>query len=352
MRIFFSWLSWAIILLVATHQSAYAQSVKTYSTQDGLPSAEVFHITQDRSGFLWFSTSNGIAVFDGYEMKAFSVYDGVPDPLVLETREDEEGRMWLRSYSGRIAYHKDGVIYPFIYNDTLSKFCSRSFLESFVQDSTGKWIFYESGDRWGSFNENGKFSWQKLARERIVITDFGKHLIIQNANDGVRAAKVFIDGKQFHVDIPYQDPKYAHHHLSALRWKDKVYFSVRNNLFCYNGKTIDRVFVAGAAIINLSIDREDRLYIGHMNYGALRFENENFNSRDTLSFTKNHSITTVWKIMKAAYGCLHLKQVYYMHLQQESNTSIYPKIPESNLPPPIRTIFILEQTMVKYWHWI
>lgn len=273
---------------------AQNQSVKNYSTQEGLPSEEVFHILQDRSGFLWFSTSNGISVFDGYEMKSYSVHDGIPDPLVLETREDHAGRIWLRSYSGRIAYYEDGIIHPFIHNDSLSQFCSRGFLEAFAQDSAGQWVFYENNDRSGVFDGQGSMNWSMLPRERIAITDHGGHLIIQNSiHQEEGSGTVFIDGKQFPISIPYQDAKYTHHHQSVIRWKGNVYFTVKNNLFRYDGKTVKRVFVAGSAIINLSTDRSDHLYIGHMDFGAVRFTSEDFMHPDTLAFTRHHSVTDV-----------------------------------------------------------
>lgn len=283
-----------LLLLFTIEAGAQTRSVKNYTLQDGLPSAEVFHILQDRSGFLWFSTSHGIASFDGYEMKVFSAHDGVPDPLILETREDESGKIWMRSLSGRIAYQQDGIIYPYTFNDSLSKFCSNGFMEAFAQDSTGRWHFYESTDHSCTVKADGSINSQELPRGRIAITDFGEQLVIQTSiyedeDEGI----VMIDGKEFHINVPYVDAKFTHNHYSVLRWKGNIYFSIRNILFRYDGDTVTRVFTAGAPIINLSTDSHDRFYIGHTNYGAIQFETEDFLKGDTLLFTKNQSVTDI-----------------------------------------------------------
>lgn len=289
----FTFLVLSILTLFVLDLCAQTRSVKSYTTQDGLPSAEVFHILQDRSGLLWFSTSNGIASFDGYEMKAFSVHDGVPDPLVLETQEDESGRIWLRSFSGKIAYHDKGIIHPYHLNDKLSKFCSKGYLESFAQDSAGRWVFYESDNRHLVMDDDS-LTVHALAPDRVAITAYGEQLVIQSTiRSSLSGVIARIDGKEFPIRISNHDPKYHHVHHSAIRWKGNIYFSIRNNLFRYDGNTVTCVMEAGAPICNLSTDRTDGLYVGHITHGAVRFKNENFTQGDTLNFTRNHSVTDV-----------------------------------------------------------
>jgi ligand-binding sensor domain-containing protein len=45
------------------------------SVEQGLPDGRVWSITQDRYGFLWFGTYDGLTRFDGYEFKTYR-----PDP--------------------------------------------------------------------------------------------------------------------------------------------------------------------------------------------------------------------------------------------------------------------------------
>jgi ligand-binding sensor domain-containing protein len=55
-------------LLLSTYLTAQnsAYSWRNYSTNDGLPSPEVYTVIQDSKGYLWFGTDNGVSRFDGY----------------------------------------------------------------------------------------------------------------------------------------------------------------------------------------------------------------------------------------------------------------------------------------------
>ena len=55
-----------------------------YTTDDGLPSPEVYYSYQDEQGFMWFCTDNGLSRFDGYEFKNYSHKDGLTDNVVFK----------------------------------------------------------------------------------------------------------------------------------------------------------------------------------------------------------------------------------------------------------------------------
>lgn len=59
-----------LFLLIFT-STIYAQSVKHITVKDGLPQSFVSGIEQDKQGFIWISTRNGLARFDGNEFKVF-----------------------------------------------------------------------------------------------------------------------------------------------------------------------------------------------------------------------------------------------------------------------------------------
>ena len=47
-----------------------------YDEDDGVPSRHVTQLLQDRDGFMWFSTWNGLCRFDGYEFHSFKTRFG------------------------------------------------------------------------------------------------------------------------------------------------------------------------------------------------------------------------------------------------------------------------------------
>src|SRR5688500_18089584 len=96
-------------------------TIINYSLPEGFPSSEVYKVYQDRQGFLWFGTDNGVTRYDGHEMQVFHMEHGLSDPAVFGFHEDYAGRLWFRTYSGKLSYYEDGKIHKYPYNDQLTK---------------------------------------------------------------------------------------------------------------------------------------------------------------------------------------------------------------------------------------
>jgi class 3 adenylate cyclase/ligand-binding sensor domain-containing protein len=75
------------------------------SIEQGLSSANVHRIFQDRTGMLWFGTEDGLNMYDGHSFKVFR--QTMPDSLglgaqsVKELFEDSERRLWLATENTR-----------------------------------------------------------------------------------------------------------------------------------------------------------------------------------------------------------------------------------------------------------
>ena len=92
-----------------------------YTTTDGLPSSESYDIIQDKKGFIWIATDRGVSRFDGYKFKNFTTNEGLVDNSILSLYEDELGRIWFHAISGRLCYYENGKIFPYKYNNLLTK---------------------------------------------------------------------------------------------------------------------------------------------------------------------------------------------------------------------------------------
>ena len=75
-----------ILLLIFLDANAIAQnpSFKKFTTDDGLPGNEVYHVMQDKKGYIWVSTNKGAARFDGNRFETFTVENGLPDNEILK----------------------------------------------------------------------------------------------------------------------------------------------------------------------------------------------------------------------------------------------------------------------------
>jgi ligand-binding sensor domain-containing protein/signal transduction histidine kinase len=74
--------------------------VKTYTTADGLSRNGVHLIVQDAHGFLWLSTSDGLARFDGYTFINYGPEQGLPNRYVTSLEITKDGAYWVGTTVG------------------------------------------------------------------------------------------------------------------------------------------------------------------------------------------------------------------------------------------------------------
>ena len=95
-------LIWTLCVRAATGQSYY---FKTLDVGDGLSQNTVGQIIQDRLGFMWFGTREGLNRYDGL---AFRVYrkdnSGLGKNFVTALYEDSGGRIWTGTDGGVYVY--------------------------------------------------------------------------------------------------------------------------------------------------------------------------------------------------------------------------------------------------------
>lgn len=74
------------------------------SPEDGLSQAVVQAIVQDRRGFMWFGTQDGLNRFDGYSFEVFKpeAYDSttLPSGHITGIHEDRDGTFWIATLGG------------------------------------------------------------------------------------------------------------------------------------------------------------------------------------------------------------------------------------------------------------
>src|ERR1035437_3616230 len=94
-----------IIALLFTLESGWTISYKiSYLTADnGLSRNLVDHMFRDSRGFMWFSTSNGLDRYDGYEFVHFNSRN--PDNLLQSdnvhcVEEDPNNNLWIGTENG------------------------------------------------------------------------------------------------------------------------------------------------------------------------------------------------------------------------------------------------------------
>jgi sensor histidine kinase YesM len=82
---------------------------------EGLPSNTIYSLHQDRNGYLWVTTDNGITKYNGYTFRSFNATDGLPLEM-FGMAEDAQGRLWVDYYGYALGYIKDNKVKFIDYN--------------------------------------------------------------------------------------------------------------------------------------------------------------------------------------------------------------------------------------------
>lgn len=96
-----------IVLLLSSVTTMYSQSLrfKRYDTEEGVLGSNVRAVIQDRQGFIWIGTDNGLYQYDAYTFHGF-FYDpanrtsGLSDNNIISLYEDNRGLIWIGTNNG------------------------------------------------------------------------------------------------------------------------------------------------------------------------------------------------------------------------------------------------------------
>ncbi|MCD6112611.1 MAG: histidine kinase [Bacteroidales bacterium] len=92
---------------------------KHYTVNDGLPSSEIFDITQDTAMNIWLATNYGVCKFDGYSFITYTTQNGLAANSTINIYQGKNGKLWFLSYSGFLSYYENGEIYKYSLNDSI-----------------------------------------------------------------------------------------------------------------------------------------------------------------------------------------------------------------------------------------
>ncbi|MGY0582729.1 MAG: ligand-binding sensor domain-containing protein, partial [Paraglaciecola chathamensis] len=91
--------------------TAHAQSFSfdNLTKADGLPQNTVIDIVEDKRGFMWFATANGLTRFDGYEFVSYqhnpNDIASLPHDFIRTLLIDPKGVLWVGTQNGLARYN-------------------------------------------------------------------------------------------------------------------------------------------------------------------------------------------------------------------------------------------------------
>ncbi|WP_276166027.1 hybrid sensor histidine kinase/response regulator transcription factor [Zobellia alginiliquefaciens] len=142
-------------LLFSTTLSAQFNTLKfeNFETPEGLSSSTCSEIFQDKEGFLWFGTIDGLNRYNGYEFEIFRSVLNDPTSIsnnrVNTITEDKFGRIWVGTNNGLNVYDRQTNKFTLIdlYGPLSLSSSPRKIINDVVYDLTGNaiWVATQNG---------------------------------------------------------------------------------------------------------------------------------------------------------------------------------------------------------------
>jgi ligand-binding sensor domain-containing protein len=126
------------LFIAASIVQAQIPAYNQYTTKDGLSGNTVYCGVQDKNGFLWFGTNQGLSRFDGTRFEHFGVEEGLPDPEVLGLFSSSDGDLWISCFKKNLSIRKNGHIQTAAADNLLSKISLKSAIVTYYEDKLRK----------------------------------------------------------------------------------------------------------------------------------------------------------------------------------------------------------------------
>jgi signal transduction histidine kinase/ligand-binding sensor domain-containing protein/DNA-binding response OmpR family regulator len=169
------------------HPQSSAGNIKfvRYSTLRGLSSNSQKCVTQDKEGFIWVGTVDGLNRFDGYTFKVYrknpADTSSLRSNLINCLYTDSKGNLWVGTYGGGglSLYNKEKDIfytYPLFLNNNINSITEDKYRRVWIGTTLGLYMFDPKRNNFTQYlrNQGNQFDPNTIAYnevDRIVIDD-------------------------------------------------------------------------------------------------------------------------------------------------------------------------------------
>ncbi|MBN2400026.1 MAG: protein kinase [Candidatus Aminicenantes bacterium] len=254
--------------------------MNAWKTERGLPDNTVLTIVQDRSGYLWLGTTEGLVRFDGANFTIFNSDNttGFRDHFVNNLYFSREGTLWVGTLRGQLLSLEGDKFINHPLNGNVSSLSNHCIIEDARGDlwvGTSHGLFSRSYSSKGIFRKSHSFPSMKI---RCLATDSKGRLLVGTMNQGV----YFLEKEKWRKIISFEDKLTSNIYVlkqgrAGCLWlgtEDGLYSFEDNQLFKHSlGLGLTTI------ITTLLEDHDCNLWVGSEG-GLFRRQNNDFQFLD------------------------------------------------------------------------
>ncbi|MCJ8154868.1 histidine kinase [Chryseobacterium sp. SSA4.19] len=263
-------------IFIALSFSIYQSQIPgliNYNENDGLNSSYNYHLRQDKEGFIWIGSDNGLFKFDGKEFRQYGKEDGLKNIEVISCEPLPNGEVFIIPFLNDFAYLKNGKIINSDINNHL-KYQLGSSIPGVERDGNRLYLYSMKNPKNLIVYENGK-----IKKIPLLINFHGKpyytlkfdvrNKILYLQNDEEKAITAYHTVTHQIRIIPFEKSGFMFHKDNFITFQDK------NNLLHvfrfvspYRLKKI-RTYAVKEKFFYTFIDRNYKLWVSLVNGGTL-----------------------------------------------------------------------------------
>jgi len=136
-----------LLLLASGTTNAQQLFLKNYSIDDGLPSNEIYQVTEDKTGYLLIATDRGACRFDGYNFENISLSNRNHSTPVYYIYKTPKNEVYFSGLKGCIYQYTGNSLVDFPYNSRITSIFQHPGLliaNSVSQHNDSLWISYNN----------------------------------------------------------------------------------------------------------------------------------------------------------------------------------------------------------------
>lgn len=279
---------------------------KNFNSADGLSQHDVNCIIQDKDGFMWFGTNDGLNKYDGYNFKIFrpskNTSGSISGRIIQKIESDYYGNLWIASLDGGLNYYNLEKEIFSNFSEKLSQF-GNYVNDVTISDDGVLWVQFKQKTCYAVLKENvDEMEFHVLLTEDVEspVEKLGNRILIKQKDVFLLSSQVLyslnykiIEGQitalnftptkntNFISQLSGPNGKVWELHKGKIIYKDNSKLNLtkninnlsnrfgvldrNNNLWCVIDEKLSNVSKSGEALIVKTIDFEKLEFVGLKN---------------------------------------------------------------------------------------